>query len=392
MRTKLCVCLVFAVSLAACTSQAQAQLASKEWGKSAGDHRIHPKAKHLEGLPMGPFAILPDGKLITVEAAEHATNALLSADDGRSWQKVPIFRDPSKFNIRYERALICTKSGTVIVAFMNMFELANWKWDPKTHDSPDAQLPTYIVRSTDGGQTWEPPQKLHDDWTGAIRDMIQLSDGSVVFTSQMLLHNPGRHAVVTYRSGDEGKTWERSNVLDLGGVGHHDGATEATLVERKDGTLWMLLRTNWGRFWQAVSANGGKHWHPVGPTMIEAATAPAILERLASGRLFIAWNRYYYDGTQDYFKYGGDFQATATATSNNRQELSIAFSDDDGSTWSEPVVVATVLPEASGSYPRKEVSYPYVFERRPGEIWLTTWRGAGLRVRLLERDFLAGAK
>jgi hypothetical protein len=367
---------------------ASAQLASQEWGKLAGAHRIHVKAEHLEGLPLGPFAILPDGKLLTVEDGERATAAIISADDGKTWQKVPIFKQPDKITIRFERALICTHSGTVIVAFANMVELANWKWDAKTHDSPDARLPTYVVRSPDGGRTWDAPQKLHDDWTGAIRDMVQLADGTVVFTSMMMLHNPGRHAVVTYASKDEGKTWQRSNVIDLGGVGHHDGAMEATLAQRKDDSLWMLLRTNWGRQWQAVSSDSGGRWHPIGPTTIDSSTAPAILERLASGRLFMAWNRYHYSGTQDFRPYGGDYQSTGTATSNNRQELSIAFSNDDGVTWSTPVVVATVLPE-NGKYPLKEVSYPYVFERRPGEIWLTTWRGAGLRVKLLEKDFVA---
>ena len=386
MKMKLLTLLTFVALLV--PFPALAQLASQEWGKPVVGHRIHPKADHLEGLPLGPFAILPNGSLIAAEDAANATHALVSQDDGKSWQKVPIFKEPDKFNIRYERAIICTRKGTVILAFMNMVERANWNWDVKIHDSPDARLPTYVVRSTDGGQTWETPQKMHDDWTGAIRDMIQLRDGTVVFTSQMLLHNPGRHATVTYSSGDEGKTWRRSNIIDLGGIGHHDGAIEATLVQRKDDSLWLLMRTNWGRLWQAVSDNGGKHWHPIGPTTLEAGTAPAILERLESGRIFLAWNRYYYDGTKEFPKYGGDNQSSGTLTSNNRQELSIAFSEDEGKSWSDPVVVATVLPDAKGGYPQKEVSYPYVFERRPGEIWLTTWRGAGLRVRLFEKDFI----
>ena len=171
-------------------------------------------------------------------------------------------------------------------------------------------------------------------------------------------------------------------------MGHHDGAIEATLVQRRDDSLWMLLRTNWRHQWQAVSNDGGRHWHPIGPTALDASTAPAILERLASGRIFIAWNRYHWQGTQEFPQYGGDYQSTGTPTSNNRQELSIAFSDDDGKTWSDSTVIATVLPDAKGRYPRKEVSYPYVFERRPGEIWLTTWRGAGLRIRLFEADFV----
>jgi hypothetical protein len=369
---------------------AEAQLARQQWGKPAGGHRIHLKAEHLEGLPLGPFANLPDGELITVEDSPVATNALISRDDGETWQKIPIFKEPDRFRISYERALTCTRNGTVIISFMNLVERANWKWDPEKHDSPDAQLPNYVVRAHDGGRTWEAPQKMHNDWTGAIRDMIQLRDGTIVFTSQMMLHNPGRHAVVTYASNDEGRTWQRSNIIDLGGIGHHDGAIEATLVQRKDDSLWMLMRTNWGRLWQVVSNDGGNHWHPIGPTNLDASTAPGILERLESGRIFLAWNRYYYEGTEEFPKYGGDNQATGTLTSNNRQELSIAFSEDEGKTWSDPVVVATVLPDANGAYPRKEVSYPYVFERRPGEIWLTTWRGAGLRVRLFEKDFIFG--
>ena len=258
-----------------------------------------------------------------------------------------------------------TKDGSVIVSFMNLVERAGWKWDPEIHDSPEAQLPNYVVRSPDGGRTWEAPQKMHDAWTGAIRDMIQLRDGTILFTSQMLLHDPGRHATVTYRSSDDGRTWERSNIIDLGGIGHHDGAIESTIVQREDDSVWMLMRTNWGRFWRAISKDSGKSWHPIGPSTIDASTAPAILERLASGRIFMAWNRYHWEGTDEFPPYGGDFQSTGTFTSNNRQELSIAFSEDDGKTWSEPVIVATVMPDAKGAYPQKypgrEISYPYVF-------------------------------
>ncbi|NNE93307.1 MAG: exo-alpha-sialidase [Verrucomicrobiales bacterium] len=364
------------------------QLSEKDWGKPAGEHRLHPKAEFMADLPMGPFAILPDGNLVTVEDSDNAQHAMISKDDGKTWEKFPVFADPEKFRISYERALTCTREGTVIVSFMNLVERSGWNWQPEIHDSPEANLPNYVVRSTDGGKTWEPPQKMHDDWTGAIRDMIQLRDGSVVFTSQMMLHNPGRHAVLTYASPDQGKTWKRSNIIDLGGIGHHDGAIEASFVQRKDDSLWMLMRTNWGKLWQADSEDGGLNWRPIGPTNLDASSTPPILERLASGRLFLAWNRFHWAETDDYPAAGGDQQWSGTRTSNNRQELSIAFSDDDGKTWLEPVVIATVKPTDDGKYPRKEISYPYVFERRPGEIWLTAWRFGGFRARLFEKDFV----
>ena len=359
--------------------------ARSDWGKAGGGLRIHERAEYLEGLPMGPFATLPDGKLITVDESIHA---LLSTDSGRTWQEHPIFADTATYKIRPERAIICTREGTVVVAFANEAERDFSGWDVNTHDTVGKPvLPTYIVRSTDGAKTWEEPQKLHDDWTGAIRDMIQTKDGTIVFTSMMLRHSPGRHTVVTYASKDEGQTWHRSNVIDLGGIGHHGGVTEATIEQLANGQLLMLARTNWGKLWRSVSKDDGMTWMPIGPSDIDTSAAPAILRRLASGRIFLAWNRFCYEGTDRFPPYGGDGHATGTATSLQRQELSIAFSEDDGQTWSDPVVVARVPRDHDGTWLKSQVSYPYVFECTPGEIWLTTWAG-GLRVKLLEKEFV----
>jgi hypothetical protein len=64
---------------------------------------------------------------------------------------------------------------------------------------------------------------------------------------------------------------------------------------------------------------------------------------------------------------------------NHREELSIAFSDDDGQSWSRPVVIARQS--------KTSLAYPHVFEHRPGELWITTMQG-GIRVSLSEADFL----
>ncbi len=77
--------------------------------------------------------------------------------------------------------------------------------------------------------------------------------------------------------------------------------------------------------------------------------------------------------------------------SNYRRELSLAISEDDGQTWTEPVVMAR-------QFEGGQFSYPYVFERRPGEIWITagfTWlgkpkgpkgKGEPLRLQIVEKD------
>jgi len=64
--------------------------------------------------------------------------------------------------------------------------------------------------------------------------------------------------------------------------------------------------------------------------------------------------------------------------SNYREELSLAFSDDEGESWSEPVVVAR--------HKGKWLSYPYAFEVEPGCIWLTTMQG-NVGAEFQESDF-----
>jgi hypothetical protein len=339
---------------------------------------IHPAARELTGLRMGPFVNMPDGSILTVDT----TNCLVSRDEGKTWTAFPLFKDTSKYTIRIERALIRTRKGTLILAFMNDKERSAFTWNNETHDMPGAVLPTYVVRSTDGGRTWQEPQLMHRDWTGAIRDIIETKDGHVVFTSMMMRHDPGHHTVLTYTSADEGRSWKRSNVIDLGGVGHHSGVTESTLEEMKDGSLLMYMRTNWGSLWETRSNDKGLTWDRFRSTPMTASSAPAMFKRLKSGRLILIWNQSMPQGKTSYPLRGGDRNWAEVFQSNHREELSVSFSDDEGRNWSDPVVIAKV------TRPRTQVTYPYFIEKTPGEIWVTTMFGE-LRIAFSEKD-LAG--
>lgn len=344
---------------------------------------IHPKAEEIQGLKTGPFVRLGNGDILTVEG----NKSCISKDEGKTWKEYSIFVDSGRFDIRIERALIRTRDGIIILAFANDKEKANWNWQNDIADSPGATIPTYSVRSLDDGITWEPPQKLHDEWTGANRDIIETKDGSVVISSMMMRHNPGHHTVVTYTSKTNGFNWVRSNVIDLGGVGHHSGVVEATIEQLRDGRIWMLMRTNWGFFWEAFSENEGLTWKNFKPTKIDASSAPGLLQRLKSGRLFLVWNRANLEGQGSYRTSGGDGISSEVAHSNNREELSVMLSDDDGKTWTKPLVIAKVTDKSK----IKNLAYPRVFEARPGEIWITTtYAGFGgeLSMKLHEKDFL----
>lgn len=361
-----------------------AQTNNRRGGKiTSMGYWIHEKAEEIPGLKTGPFVRLANGDILTIER----NMSCISKDEGKTWTKYPIFTDTARFNIRVERVLLRTSSGAIILAFANDVEKANWNWQNDIADSPGATIPTYAIRSLDEGKTWQDLQRLHDEWTGANRDIIETKDGNIVFTSMMMRHNPGHHTVITYTSKTNGLNWVRSNVIDLGGVGHHSGVTEATIEQLRDGRLWMLMRTNWGVFWQAHSENEGLTWKNFKPTKIDASSAPGLLQRLKSGRLFLVWNRRFPEGKTEYPLSGGDGISSEVAHSNHREELSVMFSDDDGITWSEPVVIARATEKSKV----KRLSYPRVFEARPGEIWVTTtYAGfAGyLSVKLLEKDFI----
>lgn len=56
--------------------------------------------------------------------------------------------------------------------------------------------------------------------------------------------------------------------------------------------------------------------------------------------------------------------------------LQFALSDDNGATWTKPEVIAR--------QPGGKLRYAYMFERKPGEIWLAV---RGLWLRIKEGDF-----
>lgn len=340
--------------------------------------QLHEKLKALDFDFGGPFVKLDDGGILCVKG----NSAHISRDEGKTWESHPIF-DEGKFKVRPEYALIGgipvrSSKGTIVLLFIDDL-VKNWKWDQATNTTvSEPYLYVWSTRSHDNGKTWEAPKKVQDGYCGAIRDLIVTREGALVSPLQKYLPEHSRHATLPVISTDDGQTWQSAGVLDIGGRGHHDGSIEATVTELKDGRLWMLLRTTHDYLYQSFSTDGGKSWGEMTPTQFDASSSPAIIKRLESGRLMIAWNRLKGENDEKISRRGG--QHAAKEASWFRLELAGAFSDDDGKTWTKPVVLAKVG--------KGRVSYPFIFEPRPGVIWLTTMQG-GLRAELNEADFVA---
>lgn len=75
---------------------------------------------------------------------------------------------------------------------------------------------------------------------------------------------------------------------------------------------------------------------------------------------------------------GGDGQFSLYPVSWQRAELSLAFSADEGQTWSDPLVILRL----KGG----QLSYPYLFEPEPGQLRITTRFGDRMAVSIREAD------
>ncbi|MSU48300.1 MAG: hypothetical protein EXS37_04270 [Opitutus sp.] len=332
---------------------------------------LQEKVELLAVPHQGPFVRADDGAIWGMD--QHG--ALVSRDEGKSWEARAIFA-PERFQPSGERALLRTKEGVMLYAFLNRRELV-FKWDDKKGGPQEGcRVPVYLSRSANDGRTWAEPVLLQEGWCGAVRQMIQLRTGRILLIAQKAVANPGRHVTVNYTSDDLGVTWQAGKAIDLGeygGYGDHGGGLEGTVLEKQNGELKLLLRVPQGCFQEVVSKDGVA-WGTPFPSTIAASDSPGMMQRLASGRVVLLWNRY-----RDPAKKLG-----------RREELSIAFSDSDGLTWTTPTVIAMNHATPGKKESAFWLSYPYVFEPKPGRLWVSTMQG-NLRVALNEADFLTPA-
>jgi sialidase-1 len=335
-------------------------------GASEDESRwVHPLCQPLPIDSQGPFTELADGSLMTVGAG----GMQISKDDGKTWSEVrPVCEGLARLRNGHEPAtwyLVRTQNEALVIVYLNSTTY-NFSWDNGINQpKDDCRLEVWAIRSTDGGATWIDRQRLLEGYNPNFFGFIQTRDGRLVAAVPHIVLNPGRYAACSLISDDDGKTWKRSNLIDLGGHGHHSGAMEPSVAQLSDGRLMMMIRTHWGRFWEAFSEDDGLSWRTVRPSQIESTSAPGYLLKLESGRLAFVSN-----GKED------------------RQELFLRFSEDDAKSWTKPIVIAR---QTGG-----QLSYPYIREHRPGELWVIAgfafkkgWKEpVPLRLKVNEEEFL----
>ena len=192
-----------------------------------------------------------------------------------------------------------------------------------TTKKPDKRKPVWSKprRLTDGVMMCKPAVLSGGEWILPV-SLWNLVDAS----AQMVV------------STDKGETWHVKGAATVPeDVRSFD---EHIIVERKDKSLWMLVRTQYG-IGESVSTDKGSNWSPLIPSQIEHPTARFLIRRLISGNLLLV-------------KHGPIDKRT------DRSHLMAFISKDDGRSWSGGLL----LDERPG------VSYPDGQQVNDGTIYI----------------------
>ena len=192
----------------------------------------------------------------------------------------------------------------------------------------------HTENSGDESPTWAEPCRVA---TG-----IMMNKPIVIANGDWLLPVALWHADDSARvvaSTDNGATWTPRGAAAVPDPKHRN-CDEHMIVERRDGSLWMLIRTGYG-VGESVSTDGGATWSPAERSAIEHTTSRFFIRRLASGNLLLV-------------KHGPIAERT------DRSHLTAFLSDDDGQTWRGGLDLDA----------RSGVSYPDGVQAPDGAIYL----------------------
>ncbi|MDR1270604.1 MAG: glycoside hydrolase, partial [Planctomycetaceae bacterium] len=271
------------------------------------------------------------------DSADAYMVAFTSDDDGKTWSKPRLVIDPPELSNGVKRRVLIANfwtapNGTLWLFFdygLSMFDGRIGVW-VTTCENPDADFPVWKkpVRICHGNLHNKPIVTKNGTWLIPIelysREYTKWDFKNIFNNFNGFPELDGERGITIYASTNQGKTWTKRGCC----VFPVSAGEEPMIVEKKDGTLWLLARTPKGLH-QSFSNDQGETWNEPTPSFKNPVTR-FFITRLVSGNLL-------------FIRHG-----TFEGEEKNRAKLSAWISEDDGQTWKGGLM----LDERSG------VSYP----------------------------------
>ncbi len=302
-------------------------------GQDAGEEYSAAKRK-FTGIPS--LALSQQGQLWAVwyagiTPAEDYNNYVVvarSSDKGQSWQEVLVIDPDGPGQARaFDPQVWVDPDGSLWVFWAQHIYRDSTRntclWAVSAAD-PDADQPGWSSpRNISNGVMMSKPVVLsNQEWALPV-SFWHLKQGSAKIVV----------------SSNRGKSWQVRGAVDVGeDVRNHD---EHAIVERKDRTLWMLVRTRYG-IGESFSKDWGRTWSPLSPSAIQNPSARFFIRRLQSGNLLLVKNG-------------------PVSRQTKRSHLMAFISSDDGWSWSKGLLL----------YENGNVSYPDGQQAENEEIFIS---------------------
>ena len=282
-----------------------------------------------------------------------------SNDDGQTWSEPVVVIDPKGMTRAWDPCLWHDPLGRLWLFWTQSCPMRGEAWDGRGG--------VWALVTEDSGPAkpqWSEPRRIAHGI--ALNKPIVASGGEWLLPSAIwwffeqfrdldAVRKPGVVA-----STDQGETWNWRG----GAVVDDRVFDEPMIVEKRDGTLWMLVRTRFG-IAESFSMDGGVSWSRGRPSPFASPSSRFHFRRLASGRLLLINHL----GNPD----------------RKRSHLTALLSEDDGQTWPFRLLLDDRMP----------VSYPDAVEDAEGVLRIIyDFDRYGereiLMARLREEDILQG--
>jgi len=252
-----------------------------------------------------------------------------SDDDGASWSEPILAVDPPGEVRAYDPCLWHDTCGQLWLFWAQSYGM---------YDGRCGVWASICKNPDDNNPVWSDPRR--------IANGIMMNKPTVLTTGEWLLpcavwgcyesefnNIPEERYSNVYISTDEGENFSLRGSADI----PNRCFDEHMIIERKDGSLWMLVRTYYG-IGESISYDRGKTWSTGRDSGINGPNSRFFIRRLRSGNLLIV-NHYNFSG---------------------RNNLTAMISEDDGITRKGYLLIDE----------RDSVSYPDGIQTEDGRIYI----------------------